>query len=138
MRTIDDELAAKRAEGKPRLDLVPYSIIEAIARQLEYGAAKHGLHDWRKGLPWTYRYASILRHLFAWGQGEDIDPESKRPHLDAAATQLGILIEYRNTHPELDDRWKRQHTGSDNGGQTVDTGRIDLVEKAGDERSSSG
>lgn len=138
MRTIEDELAAKRAENKPRLDLVPYRIIEAIARQMEYGAVKHGLHDWRKGLPWTERYASILRHMFAWGRGENIDPESKRPHLEAAATQLAMLMEYVATCPELDDRWKPQQYEGIHGGQTVDTGRIDLVEKAGDERSSSG
>jgi len=123
MRTIDDELAAKRAEGKPRLDLVPYSVIEAMARQMEYGATKHGLHDWRKGLPWSERAGSILRHFYAWLEGEDIDPESGRPHLDAVFTQVGMLIEYRETHPEMDDRWNRQQ-GALRGGQAVDESGI--------------
>ena len=105
-RTIDDEIAAKKAEGKPPVQMVPKSAIYAIANQMEYGAEKHGRDDWKKGLPWSQRIGSIMRHLLEFASGIDIDPESGRPHLDGVLTQAAMLKEYTRTHPELDDRPK--------------------------------
>ena len=107
LRTIEDEIAAKRGENKPRVSLVPSSLIYAVARQMEYGAGKHGLHDWKKGLPWTERIDSALRHLLDFKERRwknDIDPDSRLKVLWGAATQIAMLIEYETTHPELDDR----------------------------------
>lgn len=103
-RTIEDELKAKAAEGKAPLAEVPLEVIEAIARQMEYGATKHGRDDWRKGLPWMERINSALRHLEAFKEGENIDPESCTPHLDAVLCQIAFLKVYTRTHPELDNR----------------------------------
>ena len=41
-----------------------------------------------------------------WLDGEDVDVESNLPHLYLAASNLAMLIEYAETCPELDDRWK--------------------------------
>jgi len=45
-----------------------------------------------------------LRHLTAWWAGEDLDPESGLHHLAHAACCLMFLLEYTQTHTELDDR----------------------------------
>ena len=106
-RTIKDEIAAKIAENKPPLDMVPPSLIIDIAWVLAHGAIKYGKNDWRRGFPYTERYASALRHLLAWRQGEENDPESNLPHLHHTICQLAMISEYTRTHPECDDRERK-------------------------------
>ena len=108
MVSIDEELAAKRKEGKAPLGLVPLAAIENIARVMEWGATKpaHTMHGWRKGLPYMERLDSALRHIHAFIEGEDNDDESGLCHLAHAMTQLSFVLEYMQTHPECDDRYK--------------------------------
>lgn len=105
-RTIADEQAAKKKEGKASLALVPESAIEGIARAMMMGADKHGLHDWRKGFPYTERLSSALRHIFDFLEGVEADPESGLCPLDHAMTQIAMVREYVITHPECDDRYR--------------------------------
>jgi len=66
-----------------------------------------GANNWRLGMPFGRIYAAAQRHLWAWWDGEDIDPESGLNHLDHAACNLAFLIELIKTHPEMDDRSKK-------------------------------
>lgn len=84
----------RRTAGKPRVDLVPPEAIVAMATVLGFGASKHGERDWERGYPWSRYYASLLRHLLAWKAGEDVDPESGRPHLWHALCNLSFLVTY--------------------------------------------
>jgi hypothetical protein len=40
-----------------------------------------------------------------WLDGEELDAESGLPHLYHAAANIAMLIEYKTTCPELDDRF---------------------------------
>ena len=55
-------------------------------------------------MPWSQCYAPAMRHLLAWWQGEDTDPESGMPHLWHAETDVGFLVEYERTGKGMDDR----------------------------------
>lgn len=98
--------APKYDTGKARLDLVPISGVMAVADVFGYGAEKYYANSWRTGkmVDWSRTYGSVLRHLFAFWSGQDNDPESTKPHLAHAATQLMILIEHQNINKEGDDR----------------------------------
>jgi len=63
-----------------------------------------GDRNWEKGIAWSRVYGAALRHLNAWYGGENLDPETGRSHLWHAATNIMFLMEFENTHPELDDR----------------------------------
>lgn len=68
-----------------------------------YGAAKYGLHNWKKGLHVRDVASSLLRHLTAFLNGEDIDEESGLSHTGAIAWNALMLSEmYRR--PDMDDR----------------------------------
>ena len=50
--------------------------------------------------------AAAMRHIMAFNDGEDKDPESGLSHLAHAACCIMFLLEFEKTHPELDDRYK--------------------------------
>lgn len=83
--------AVKDDARKPRTDLLPFDAIEGVAVVLDYGAQKYAARNWELGLSWGRLLAATLRHLFRWGLGEDIDPESGLPHLDHAACSVLML-----------------------------------------------
>ena len=103
-------------DGKLRVDLVPVEAIYAIAEVLG-NACRSGLNgeppkypenNWRKGIKYSRIYANILRHLYAWKKGKDIDPESGLHALKHAICRLAMLVTYiENDMKELDDRFDK-------------------------------
>lgn len=100
------EEAEHKDTGKPRYDLISPVGLDELAKVYTYGVGKYDDHNWRKGMKWSRIFASTMRHLWAWLRGEDLDPESGLPHLAHATFGCFALLEYRQTHPELDDRYK--------------------------------
>jgi hypothetical protein len=86
---------------KPPLSLVPRALLYACGRALGFGANKYAANNWRRGMKWSSPLSGLLRHLTAWGEGEDFDEESGLSHLDHAAACLAFL-----THMESDDRYE--------------------------------
>jgi hypothetical protein len=71
----------KKSENKPELGLVYKSTLEAIARVRRFGIDKHGnSEDWRT-TPECMHHDAMLRHLFAYIEGEEFDAQSGLPHL---------------------------------------------------------
>lgn len=77
--------AARSDEGKPRLHLVPFGWLVGIGTVFTFGARKYAPHNWRRGMDPLRCYDSAQRHLGAWLEGEQIDPESGLHHLLHAA-----------------------------------------------------
>lgn len=90
---------------KPPVHLVPVEALLAEAKVLGFGAVKHGLHDWRRGLPWSEHIRAGLSHFLKWLNGEDRDPESGLSHLAHARCRIGFLITYQELGLGTDDRW---------------------------------
>ena len=84
----------KADKGKPRLFLVPPSLIEAVGIVRTYGVQKYGEEQgWRKVEPWRYRDA-LIRHLVAYmREPQGTDEESGLPHLWHVACNVAFLIE---------------------------------------------
>lgn len=93
--------------GKPMLSLIPYSALTEEARVLMFGMEKYGRDNWRQGFEWTRLIDAGMRHLQAFNEGEELDPESGLSHLAHARCCLAFLIEFEKTHPELDNRHKQ-------------------------------
>lgn len=77
-----------------------------IAEVMTFGKKKYAAHNWRGGFAWSRPIAAALRHLVAYMGGEDKDPESGFSHLAHAACCVCFLLEFEDTHPDLDDRHK--------------------------------
>ncbi len=99
------EPGKKFDKGKLGYHLVPWDAVEGGVRVLDYGEWKYAARNWEKGMSWSRVFAGILRHLTAWWMGEDIDPESKMPHLWHAQCGIWFLCAYtRRGMTKFDDR----------------------------------
>jgi hypothetical protein len=111
--------AFKDDSGKIRMGLVPPELMRAAGRALTYGAAKYADHQFRNGKGITIHRAAdaLLRHLFAYLDGEDKDPVETTPpgsglcHLDHVAACVAFLCvaherKEEALDSELDDRWR--------------------------------
>ena len=79
--------------GKLRWDLLPWDSVEDVVDVLTYGEAKYSADSRQKVDDGQNRYFSaLLRHLIAYKQGEDLDPESKKLHLAHVATNALFLL----------------------------------------------
>ena len=108
----DSITGGKKGVKPTRFDLLPVRPLEAIAQVYNYGAKKYADNNWRQGYLWSWSFAALMRHLWAFWGGEDKDPESGLPHLSHAGFHVLALLEFSLTHPEKDDRWKESNERS--------------------------
>lgn len=98
--------ALKFDTDKLPLNLLSTEAMNQTAAVLKFGAIKYAEHNWRKGFQWSRPLAAAMRHITAFNDGEDIDPESGLSHMAHAACCIMFILEFQKTHPELDDRYK--------------------------------
>ena len=92
--------------GKPRLELVSRQALEGLAMVLGFGAKKYAAHNWRGGIEYSRLIGAALRHIEAFNDGEDLDPESTLSHIDHAQCCLMFLSDQIKRGTGLDDRYK--------------------------------
>ena len=94
----------KKDAGKPALELIPRECLEGMGHVLTFGAEKYDRHLWRDGMEWSRLLGGALRHINAFNDGEDLDPESGQSHLYHAMCCLAFLGTYQETGTGVDDR----------------------------------
>lgn len=116
-----------------RHDLIPAGPLKELAEHFGRGALKYDDHQWRQGYEWSKSYSAKQRHDTEWLAGRDYDVCSNDPggcsmvtakgepfeplfpdtcynhtgshHLVASAWHAFVLLEFKDTHPEHDDRY---------------------------------
>lgn len=102
---ITNPITGGQKGSKPeRYDLIPPGPMSLLARQYGVGASKYADRNWERGYSWSLNFAALMRHAWAFWRGETIDPETGLPHMAAVAWHAFALLEFADTHPELDDR----------------------------------
>lgn len=105
-REFDTGAIRDMAEGKGRMDLLPWAAIMEVSKHCENGAKKYGEHNVDKGIPTHSLCDSAARHLAKY-----LDGQTDEPHLLAAAWNLLWAVEMTVKHPELvDTPWKDGET----------------------------
>lgn len=109
MPHTDDTYKAQTFDaGKPPLAMLPIAGIRAVANVQAYGNAKYkSFDDYRKGMEARRITSCAIRHIFAYLDGETLDPESNQPHIAMAATRLLFLLQNEADGTLIDDRYKR-------------------------------
>ncbi len=98
---------------KVPLGLVPASAVAYMALAFKEGARKYGPFNWREYSiqAMTYVHAAE-RHLAAYVDGEDTDPESGVPHLAHALACLAILVDAKEVGHLADNRPPKGNAGA--------------------------
>ena len=94
---------------KPRMDLIDRAAMEELAHVLGFGANKYAAHNWRKGINYSRLVGAALRHIHAFNDGEDKDPESGYSHIGHAMCCLMFLMGTIKHNPDMDDRYNRDN-----------------------------
>lgn len=117
-----------------KFNLIPQGPLWELAEHFGKGANKYAEHQWRQGYEWSKSFDAISRHNNEFWSGKDYDVCSNNPegcqhvdkdgnpfdsgvpdtcynhtgshHMVAVAWHSFVLLEFRNTHPEHDDRYK--------------------------------
>lgn len=99
--------AKRYNSGKTQWSLVDFKSLEGMVKILEFGAEKYGASNWKKGLKTTEVCESLMRHLFAYLDGEDNDQESGMRHIDHVLCNAMFLSYMDSNKPEFDTRDKQ-------------------------------
>ena len=97
----------KHDNEKPDLSLLSSMAIIEVGKVMTFGKKKYTANNWRGGIVYTRLIAAALRHIFAFLGGESTDPESGISHAAHAICCLMMLLEFQQTRPDLDDRYKQ-------------------------------
>jgi len=81
--------------GKLEYGLLPPYALKATVDVLTFGAQKYERDNWKKVPDSKRRYFDALqRHVWAWKEGEVLDPETGMHHLAHAMCCLMFLYEH--------------------------------------------
>jgi len=86
--------------------LLDHKALESIAKVLGFGAHKYAAHNWRQGIDQERLLSALLRHVYAYLDGEDNDSESGLPHLAHAGCCLMFALNMHLSRPDMDNRFK--------------------------------
>ena len=91
--------------GKLKWSLVSWKALAPMVRVLMFGAEKYDDHNWKKGLKYTEVTESLQRHLNAFIEGENDDPESKLSHVGHILCNAMFLSYMSLFRKDMDDRY---------------------------------
>lgn len=84
--------------------LEPYAI-QQVAKVFTFGAQKYAANNWIENpMNISRLLGSLHRHINAFEQGEDVDPETGLSHMAHAAWNALAVVSYMKYHPHKDDR----------------------------------
>ncbi len=78
--------------SKVPFSTIPAPVLAEVGLALLEGAIKYRRHNYRvAGVRASVYYDACLRHLMAWWEGEDIDPDSGLSHVTKAIAGLMVI-----------------------------------------------
>lgn len=90
----DTDQQIKADKGKPKLHLVPWDIVYAIAAVREYGVEKYPITDSWKNVSSERYIDALLRHTIAFAKDPNGLDESGLPHLYHVACNVAFLCNF--------------------------------------------
>jgi len=90
---------------KVPISTVPTGSLLEVGLAVLEGARKYGRHNYRvSGVRGSVYYDAVMRHISAWWEGQDIDPDSGMHHIVKAIAGLLVLRDSMLMGNWVDDR----------------------------------
>jgi len=90
---------------KAPMSTVPANVLAEMGVAMLEGAAKYGRFNFRvAGVRASVYYDAAMRHLIAWWEGEDIDPDSGMSHITKLLACMAVLRDAMHQGMWSDDR----------------------------------
>lgn len=97
---------------KVSFSTIPAPVVAEIGLAMLEGARKYRRHNYRAiGVRASVYYDAFMRHVTAWWEGEDTDPDSGLSHLIKAAACLVVLRDAMRLDKWVDDRPPKHKDG---------------------------
>jgi hypothetical protein len=105
LEAFQQPTSIRKNEGKSQCREIDPNFILSMAEVLTKSQQKYDQFNWQKPTKLSTPYDSLMRHILAFQQGEDIDPDDGLPHLTKAAINLMFMAYHLRSNPEYaDDR----------------------------------
>jgi hypothetical protein len=105
--TVTTKPALKFDNGKPDLSLIPRAALDQCARAFMLGEQKYGRYNFYNGMEASRLVAACLRHVTAWNEGEETDPESGASHLGHALACISMILQQQHLGTLKDNRYTK-------------------------------
>ncbi len=96
--------AQKFDSEKAPYHLLAPEYLQGTAEILDFGAQKYAPRNWELGMSWSRPFSALMRHMWAWWRGEELDAETGKSHLWHASCCLMFLVAYEAREIGEDDR----------------------------------
>lgn len=93
------------------MSLLPFDALYELASLFTESTKKYPARNWERGLSWSETQDSLLRHMTAWSNKDDVDSESGFNHDVHILWNAIVLVTMRLRGIGKDDR--SSHTVSD-------------------------
>lgn len=104
-RVTDPNTGGMKGTKLAQLGAVDPAALMEVGKVAGYGSRKYERLNFLKGYAWSLSYDALQRHLHAFWDGEDNDPESGLAHLAHAAWHCLCLLAFSRRKLGTDDRY---------------------------------
>lgn len=101
---VNKDTGGSKGQKLARFDLIPWNQMWKVAELYGRGTYKYQDRNWERGYAWSLSWQALMRHSAQFWMGKSIDSENRSHHLSSVIFHALALMEFEETHPELDDR----------------------------------
>jgi hypothetical protein len=106
VRVTDPKTGGQKGKKLAQLGAIdPASLLE-LAKVAGYGQAKYARFNYLKGFDWSLLIDALYRHLLAFQNGEELDPESGLSHAAHVAWHALALVSFSQRKLGTDDGYR--------------------------------
>ena len=99
------EEGKKSDSGKPDYALLTRPMLESMIAAFMHGESKYSRGNFKGGFTNTRLLAAAMRHIMAFNDGEDLDPDSNVSHLGHAMAALAMCLDNRAEGTSVEGRY---------------------------------
>lgn len=113
VRVVDQKTGGAKGSKPEMVGALDALSLLTVGRVAGMGATKYARFNFLKGYNWSLSFDAMMRHALAFWNGEDLDQESKLPHMAHCAWHGLTLVSFLLRGLGTDDRFKGGYVSPD-------------------------